>query len=558
MKRETIRNATNAHGWIGLIISVPLFIVFWAGSVTLFLPEVSRWATLPHMPMAKTDKLPSLNQVIENSIAKYDYDTARQFYLRTPSDYSPYLTLSVPVYDSPEKSQLAKKYQNAIKERLANGEALSDIQQDLKAPSRSKTWKYLQIDPSTHQVLAEESQFEMAHFINELHYNFHLPQGDYIVGFVTFFFLVIIFTGIVIQLKKMIANFFLYRHDRSNRYKMLDLHNVVGVISLPFAMMYAVTGLMFNLGVLFQAPAVYMLYDGDRQAMTIDAGYGRLSQQPSYQYAQMPNLNELAAHVSTQDNITFTGMNIQNWGDESAVIRVIGIKKGTFSERLSLYYSVEQDGFPNEYNPQETNIYAKGNSVMFQMHMVDYGEIDLRFIYFLLGIGVCAMIVAGNALWIVKRLNKRDNAITIKVLTGSTLGGCIGVVVATSFAFLLERTLPVELTERGHWLEAGFFVALFAFILLGFIAKSIKLFIHRGMLITASILTSIVIYDLFFMREQLIELWQVGFKEPSLVTLSLALIAMLFYLLSKKFNIRHTLVESTISTNPPPPLTRHV
>ena len=72
MKSETLKSAINAHGWVGLIISLPLFIVFWAGAITFFQPELEQWATLPYYNIdteAKQDgNYVNYNELVEEQI----------------------------------------------------------------------------------------------------------------------------------------------------------------------------------------------------------------------------------------------------------------------------------------------------------------------------------------------------------------------------------------------------------------------------------------------------------------------------------------------------------
>ena len=43
MNKEFIKRLTLAHGWIGLVFSSLLFIIFFAGSIALFRQEITLW-----------------------------------------------------------------------------------------------------------------------------------------------------------------------------------------------------------------------------------------------------------------------------------------------------------------------------------------------------------------------------------------------------------------------------------------------------------------------------------------------------------------------------------
>ncbi len=79
-----------------------------------------------------------------------------------------------------------------------------------------------------------------------------------------------------------------------------DLHTVAGVVTLPFALMYALTGLMLNLGILFYAPAVMLAYSGDESAMMTDAGFARPQRRWTGRAFPTPDLEQLIASVERE------------------------------------------------------------------------------------------------------------------------------------------------------------------------------------------------------------------------------------------------------------------
>ena len=262
MKSETLKNALNAHGWIGLLISLPLFIVFWAGAITLFHPELDQWSKQPYYDIDVDAKANGhavdYNQLVEQQIQAFGILPEDRISLRLPNEKSPYLRMffQVPVEKEPDTLTLQ-----------------AETAQDVTPQRIEKEFKDLLIDPYSGEIFTEHSPFELADFLYALHYNLHLPQGLYIVGVITLFFMVIIITGVVVQLKNLVKNFFLYRKDKNTRSQMNDVHNVIGVISLPYAAMYALSGVILNLLILVQIPSVLVLYKGDLNAVTRDAGF---------------------------------------------------------------------------------------------------------------------------------------------------------------------------------------------------------------------------------------------------------------------------------------------
>ncbi|AFJ02944.1 iron-regulated membrane protein [Methylophaga frappieri] len=499
MKTGTVKNALEAHGWVGLFISVPLFIVFWAGAVTLFYPEVQRWSAMPHFPLTQQNERIDLSTLLEKKIAEHDVDPTHPISIYLPSDHSPYLNLELPVHPTHE------------------GDDTGD---------EDHHHRHLMIDPVSGETLSQSEPFQLANFLNRLHFSLKLPQGLYLVGIVTFFFLVLVFTGILIQLRNLVKNFFLYRHQKPIRPKMNDLHTVVGVISLPYGLMYALTGVMFNLSIIFQITTVMMLYQGDMQTMMQDAGFDRPTSSRVEVIHEMPDLDTLLQQVATENNLTVRSVHLENYGDAGALIGFSGLENGSFSRSVDRYYQVASDTFPDALNPDQPNLFMDGVTLLFSLHMANFAGVDLRLLYFLLAIGVCAMIVAGNVLWMAKRQQASYSRINA-VMRGLTLGGTMGAVVATAVAFFLERALPVDLLARADWMMSGFGITLLLAVLLAYVNPDYKRYLANSCLLTAAVLLLTVSLDVFNFSTVIVALWQSGYVQVAAVSMGLFLSAVL-------------------------------
>ncbi|MBU1311755.1 MAG: PepSY domain-containing protein, partial [Gammaproteobacteria bacterium] len=193
MKAQTLRSALDGHGWLGIFISVPLFIIFWAGSLTLFYPELKKWAELPQFPVDATQAVLPVDQVLRQTLAQYQVDHSQTLFLVLPDENQPWYQFYLP--------QLATE---------------NDVKPDMLE---------LLVHPVSGEVVTTAEQFHFADFLYKLHIDLQLPAGDYIVGIITLLFMVIIFTGVVVQFKKLFSHFFLYRADKTPRYQLTDIHN---------------------------------------------------------------------------------------------------------------------------------------------------------------------------------------------------------------------------------------------------------------------------------------------------------------------------------------------
>lgn len=499
MKSQIVRKAIDAHGWVGLFLSIPLFIIFWAGAITLFFPEVYRWAAMPQLPVAQEKTDFELNELVDTVLEPLSVNPKRPATLYFPSSHSPYIVMRVPL---DEKNK--------------------------------KNWVEMIIDPNTGKVLAEHDPFGMAEFFDRLHFSLKLPQGLYIVGVVTFFFLVIIFTGVVIQLKNIFTHFFLFRHNKATKFQMRDIHNVIGVISLPYGLLYALTGVMLNLSILFQLPTLFFLYSGDQNAMLKDAGFPQVSMHRTGSQSEMPNIEQLIFDFEKAQNAKVKSIRLYNYYDENAVIALRAIENDSFAKRLIRHYQVKTASYPQTLNDSGGNAFVEGTRVLYNLHMANYAGLDLRLLYFVLAIGVCFMIVAGNVLWLVKRSKPLSHPKTSKVVSALTLGGCMGVVLATAVIFLLERVWPVSDENRVQAIELAFGIVLLLTVLLGFWVRSINRFVGGTTALSGIFLLILSAYDSLFYYHGLFTLFEQGYEQALSVSIALFIAGVLLLWLGAK------------------------
>ncbi|MBB1380475.1 PepSY domain-containing protein, partial [Shewanella sp. SR41-2] len=90
VQHKVVKNLIEAHSWLGLIISPLLFLVFWAGAVTLFHDEIAQWAITPHHPVDNTQADIPLVKLVEQKLAEYPVDQAGQFRINMPTELVPY------------------------------------------------------------------------------------------------------------------------------------------------------------------------------------------------------------------------------------------------------------------------------------------------------------------------------------------------------------------------------------------------------------------------------------------------------------------------------------
>ena len=489
MKKGTVKQALSAHGWVGLVISLPLFVAFWAGSITLFLPEVLVWAKAPYYPVEQTTETPlTINQIVEAQIDNYAIPQEESIFVTLPSDKSPYLELFFQVPKQPSEAQINN---TSIQDEGAENQT----SEESPAVQVEKERKHLIIDPYTGKLFTDHSPFELAHFINVLHYTLHVPQGLYIFGIISLLFFVIIITGVIVQLKNLVKNFFLYRHTQTKRSQMNDLHTVVGVISLPYMALFAITGVILNLSILFIFPTSMTLYAGNQEGLLQDAGFAQfVPDELSGEARAVPNILPIVNEAENKYDTKVTGFSLYHYGDETAAIQFRGTYNDTFNSAFESIYSVKSGTFPAEYE-QQANVFREGLNTVFSMHFANFGATDIRIVYFILAMLVCGMIAAGNVLWIVKREKRNAYPKTLAVARASTLGSCIGIMTATAFAFLLERVLPEAVNQREHLIEYAFGLILLLVVIVACFYQNVRRFVGFNLFACSGLLLLTLLFE---------------------------------------------------------------
>lgn len=510
MKNSRIKNLISSHGWLGVIFSVVLFLVFWAGSISFFRYEIQQWAELPHHGITQEGKNMPVVEVIEKVIKDYPFDRKEHLNVVMPSSERPYYRLGIDLIESEAKQRQIplKPGQHSIR---------------------------INVNPKTGEMVGYADQFKLARFIYLLHRNLDLSRiGTYFVGFVTLFFLFALFSGIFIHAKKIIRLFFAYRIEKL-RTQLLDFHNVVGVISFPFTLMYAISGLILNIIIVYQIGLLLTVYQGDTKAMFKDAGFSQV-EQPEYanKPLEMSGITQILEKTHAEYG-PVRSLLFFNYGDENAVMLVRGNIVNSFAHNYQIYYRVEDGEILDEVGLENKNSFKRGVDVIVSLHFGNFAGLDLRIIYFILGIAVAAMMVVGNVLWVNKRANNKNvSSRTTQFVSNMTIGSCIGFIAATAIAFLLERVLPPELVSRSLLVKQGFWVLFFMTAFGAYFVPNKKRFIAYGLILTAIITLTTFIIDWWFFHGQIVSLWQAGYQSVAGVNLSLGLTSILFICIATK------------------------
>lgn len=419
----------HIHTVSGITISFALFVIFLAGAFSLFRDEVYRWES-PDSRYA-TPKEFSLQKA-------YDLATAKVPDWQVKND----MTIKLPLEDHPDFRVHGYVYD---------------------ADSTLKIKSVLLRSDNYDLTVYDEINVHMMETIYHLHYFGQVPFGLYISGLVSLFFLFAIISGLLTHWKDMFSKFFtIRRNGLKNFWK--DAHTSLGFISLPFQVIYAITGCLFGLSILLLAPSVLVLFNGsqDEVRATLDPFFDTKYNPDAKDSDDMISLDVLYQKaLALNPNCTSHFARIRNYGTEEAAVSYFLDNNSGVAGNGSIIFDLRSGDVIGHEKPSNKG-YLASYSVLFRMHFASYGGVYLKIVYFILSIITCFMLIAGILLWQSARDNKKYTDQQRRFhhrVTKAFLCICYSLLPAIAIIFITNICTPFAMENRVFFVDTVFFVS---------------------------------------------------------------------------------------------------
>lgn len=416
LKSDTLRHFTSVHTWAGLVAGFALFVAFYAGALTVFQPQLQQWAS-SRAVVSTAGSLDDAQHLLDGVLARHP--EARD-----------HLGMLFPGVDS---AQPIAYWQD-----------------------RHGTWLFATLDNlagSPTRPLAA-----LPELVNELHYTLGIPMaGTWLMGLVSLLYGVALVSGFVIHLPRLMKDLFALRPGRNTKRFWQDAHNVIGVLSLPFHVVFAVTGAALCLLAVTMMALNPLIYNGTLMA----ASGAAMNTAPVLHKADDAKpMTPLAAwharsiEVARSQGVTGfepAYLKLAHAGDAHAVVEITGSSPHALGGGAvaldATSGAVLSTQLPGHRDANHATLAA-----MYSLHFGDYGNIVVQWLYFLLGLGGAFLFYSGNLLWIESRRKRRQRGQGRAQLNmaRATTGICIGVCVAISATFVAAQLLP-WLGSRFGW-----------------------------------------------------------------------------------------------------------
>ncbi|RRS05784.1 PepSY domain-containing protein [Aquabacterium soli] len=228
------------HTWFGLVLGFVLMIAFFFGALSVFDREIDRWAVpasrFEPQPMPSFDKI--LKPVFESMQPTRESIDAMRPQVNGPL---------------PERFETISTWGAYTTHRDPVLGVFAGYEVPNAKEPETNIWANRTIDPRTGASLPDDHLKIGSQFFYPMHYSltFHWKDlGYWIVGFSALIMLAALVSGVVMH-RKIFRELFTFRPKKATQRSVLDLHNLTGVVALPFHFFFAFTGLVIFTGIYF-------------------------------------------------------------------------------------------------------------------------------------------------------------------------------------------------------------------------------------------------------------------------------------------------------------------
>ena len=408
MFRSLRSSLTWLHTWGGVFLGSILFAVFWMGTLSVFDREIDRW-------MNPQSRLEILND-------NFSLDFVLEKYL--PPEVSRWEI----VYPSQRDKVLRLFYDDN------NG------------------YQRVDVNPVNYERLSYTETAGGTGFIYPFHYHLMFPQnmGMWVVAFASMVMLALLVSGIVIH-RKILVDFFTFRPRTRLTRSSLDLHNITGVMGLPFHFAITISGL-----ILFQnyyaAPVIDRVYGGNSFWYPPPEAYNR----------DVAGALDWIRTPIGRDSQTFASLDLmleqakERWEGLPFRVRAYNYDdvNGTVEFRRGredavpltfdwISFDAVTGDLLKDFSPMPL---AQGWRWISGFHFIQFEHWTARWLFFVLGITGCVLIATGFIVWFEtrrKRHNKTES-LSVYAVESLTVASVTGLIAATFAFFLSNRLLPAD------------------------------------------------------------------------------------------------------------------
>ena len=424
------------HTWFGLVLGYVLMVCFFFGALSVFDREIDRWAIpatrFAPQPMPSFDHL--LRPIFEGMQPMASDVEALRDKVNGPLPARFDAVRSWGAYTTHRDPVLG----------VYAGYAVPNA----KDPEET-IWAYRSIDPRSGNALPEGRLHIGNEFFYPLHYSLTLhwmSLGYWLVGLAALVMLVALVSGVVIH-RKIFREFFTFRPAKRTQRSALDLHNLTGVVALPFHFFFAFTGLVIFAGIYFpvsqtQLHPMHELHEKlEAQQTGLPHDRAKLPGTLASVDAMVAEAQRRWAARGMAGEVGYLGIN--HVGDANAYVSIY--RAGT--DRIALtgegIHFKASTGAVLREDPPRTAV-ASLNDFLTGLHLQHFRHWLLRWLYVVGGLAGCVCIATGFVFFVEKRKaqHARRNSQGARIVDAMAVTTVTGMLLATLGILIANRLLP--------------------------------------------------------------------------------------------------------------------
>lgn len=447
---------TWLHTWFGLTLGYVLMIAFFFGSLSVFDREIDRWA-IPETRFAP-QTMPSFDKTLKPIFAsikpdEHELEEARERVGGALPEQMPVKNWGA--YTTHRDPVLIMWAEFAV----TNPQDPED-----------HVHGNVTVDPRSGMTLSDDRLAIGRNFFYPMHYSLHLhwlDLGYWIVGLAALIMLVALVSGVIMH-RKIFRELFTFRPERKILRSTLDLHNLTGVVALPFHFFFAFTGLVIFAGIYL--PVGKTQLKPQMMASAIETAQAKgLAFKPAGIPAPLASVDAMVLEAkrrwAARGMPGEVGMlTLNHVGDANSYVSIF--RAG--SDRVTLvgqgiHFSAASGKVIYEEPPESA--VSGVNQYLTGLHLQHFEHWLLRWFYVLGGLAGCACIATGFIFFVEKRKRNHVGKNGIRAVDALAVTAVSGMLIATASILIANRVLPIDLAQRGDWEERAFWCAwLLAFV----------------------------------------------------------------------------------------------
>ncbi|RSE99460.1 PepSY-associated TM helix domain-containing protein [Achromobacter aegrifaciens] len=447
MRADYIRIYKSVHTWTGILTGMALFIAFYAGALTVFKEPLTRWATPPAaVAPVPLEEAPDL--IARTLQARPDVAKGFSIHLQDAEHVPARMSWEV------RDGQADDHDESSIRHHVAYLDARGELRLEEAAPSG------------------------LMPFIDVLHRVVGLPVDSdpnrWFMGIVASLYAIALVSGVIVLLPSLVKDFFALRVGKNLKRMWLDAHNVVGIVSLPFHIVMALSSVVFAFHDGIYDLQDKLMYEGKLESVFQRSGGGAPAGAVRNPADMLTPAELLAQARALAPGFEPYGLQYQQVTSPRAIVRVWGKDDSAVSPRARGGF-VALDPYSGkvlnrDYLPGGQDAPNLWVSSFFALHMASFGGAAVQWLYFLLGLAGAWLFYSGNLLWIEtrrKRANRQTGEIPVqrldtRLMASATVGVCLGCVCGISLMMVASKGLSGHVGDLNAWLRALYYMAFFA------------------------------------------------------------------------------------------------